>query len=65
VSAPCEKIYTMMAEVIKTVINDHGLGVGGGCVDNGFWYLRFRWTPSVGVSVSSVSNAVYVEGLAH
>jgi hypothetical protein len=58
------KIYTIMAEVIKKVINDHGLGCwwGYGC---GFRYLRSRWTPSVGVSVSSVLHAVCVEGLAH
>jgi len=43
-----------------------GWGVGGGLGGGyGFWYLCFRWTPSVSVSVSSVSRAVYVEGLAH
>jgi len=37
VSAACKKIYTIMAEVIKKVINDHGLGCWwGGCVDMGF-----------------------------
>ena len=32
VSTACEKMYKIMAEVI----NDRGLGVGGGCVDMGF-----------------------------
>jgi hypothetical protein len=41
-----------------------GWGVDGGG-GYGFWYLRFRWTPSVGVSVSSLLHAVCVEGLAH
>jgi len=37
VGAACEKMYTVMAEVIKKVINDHGLGCWwGGCVDMGF-----------------------------
>jgi len=65
VSAACEKIYTVLAEVIKTVINDHGLGCWWGVCGYGFWYLHSRWTPSVGVSVSSVLHAVCVEGLAH
>ena len=32
VSAACEKMYTVMAKVIKDVINDNGLGCwwGGG-----------------------------------
>jgi hypothetical protein len=51
-----------MAEVIKKVINDHGLGCWWGGVDMGFWYLRSRWTPSVGMSVSSVSHAILCRG---
>jgi len=43
----------------------HGLGCRWGVCGYGFWYLRSRWTPSVGVSVSSVLHAVCVEGLAH
>ena len=37
-SAACEKIYTIVAEVIKKVINDQGLGCwwGRGGVDMGF-----------------------------
>jgi hypothetical protein len=54
VSAACEKMYTVMAEVIKKVINYHGLGCWWGVCGYGFWYLGSRWTPSVGVSVSSV-----------
>ena len=55
-----------MAEVIKKSDKRSWVRVlvGGGC-GYGFWYLRSRWTPSVGVSVSSVSHAVCVEGLAH
>jgi hypothetical protein len=50
----CEEIYTIMAEVIDRVMDDHGLGCWWGVCGYGFCYLRFRWTPSVGVSVSSV-----------
>ena len=60
-----EKIYTIMAKVIKKVMNDHGLGCWWGGVWMWVWYLRSRWTPSVGVSVSSVLHAVCVEGLMH
>jgi len=31
-----KKMYTIMAEVIKKVIKDHGLGCWWGCVDMGF-----------------------------
>ena len=65
VSTVCEKIYTIMAEVIEKVMDDHRLGCLWGVCGYGFWYLRFRRTPSVGVSMSSVSHAVCVEGLVH
>ena len=42
-----------------------GWGVAGGVCGYGFWYLRSKWTPSVGVSVSSVLHSVSVEGLTH
>jgi hypothetical protein len=66
VSTVCEKIYMIMVEVIEKVMDDHVLGVlVGGVCGYGFWYLCFRWTPSVGVPLSSVSHAVCVEGLVH
>ena len=57
-------MYTIMAEVVKKVMNGHGLGCWWGVRGYGLWFLRSRWTPSVGVSVSSVLHAVCVEGLA-
>ena len=47
-----EKLYTIMTEVIKKVMNDHGLWCWWGVYGCGFWYLRSRWTPSVGVCVA-------------
>jgi hypothetical protein len=42
VSTACEKMYTtIMAEVIKKVINDHGLGCWWGVCGYGLWYLTF------------------------
>jgi hypothetical protein len=50
-SGRCKNIYTIMAEVIEKLMDDHGLGCQWGVCGYGFWYLRFRWTPSVGVSM--------------
>jgi len=48
VSAACEKIYTIMAEVIEKSDKWSWVGVlVGGVCGYGFWYLRFRWTFSV------------------
>ena len=69
VSAACEKMYKIMVEVIKKsdkkVINDHGLGCWWGGVWIWVLVLMFKWTPSVGVSVTSVLHSVSVEGLTH
>jgi hypothetical protein len=53
VSATCEKIYTIMAEVTEKSDKRSWVGVLVGVCGYGFWYLRFRWTPSVGMSVST------------
>jgi hypothetical protein len=47
------KKYTIISEVIKKVINDHGLECWWGVCGYGFLSLRCRRTLSVGVSVSS------------
>jgi len=61
-----KNIYNNASSDKKSDLTIMGWGVGGVCVCGcGFWYLRSRWTPSVGVSVSSVLHAVCVEGLAH
>jgi hypothetical protein len=58
VSAACGKcIKIMMAKVIN-IINPQWVG-GVRVSGYGFlWYLHSNWTPSVGVSVSSVLHSV-------
>jgi hypothetical protein len=51
-------MHTIMAEVIEKVMDVHGLGCWWGVCGYGFWYLRFRWTLSVGVSMSSASGEI-------